>query len=289
MWIEHTVRLSYQVLYCYTGSAMPELPEVETIRTELLPWVLERQFVEITILDSKLAQSLSAEGLQGLIGQSVQKLERRGKYLIFRLSNEQSLIIHLRMTGSLLVNPREVDKYARAIFLFSGGTKLVFSDMRRLGVFYLVEDAESVVGRLGVEPLSDSFTIELLLKLMRKHHIPVKIALLDQSIVAGIGNMYADETLFAAKVHPLVLTDELSIQQVQNIYYSVGNVLSSAIQSKGASIATYIRPDGEIGIAQNQFKVAHRKGERCYVCQTPIQRIMLRGRGSYFCPRCQSE
>ena len=268
---------------------MPELPEVETIRTELLPWVLERRFVEVSVLDSKLLLALPAGGLQRLVGHSVQDLERRGKYLIFHLSNKQALIIHLRMTGRLLVAPREVDKYARAIFLFSGGTKLVFSDMRRLGVIYLAEDAESVVGRLGVEPLSDSFTIELLLKLMRKHHIPIKVALLAQSIIAGIGNMYADEALFTAKVHPLILTDELSIQQVRNLYYSVGSVLSSAINNKGASIDTYVRPDGELGIAQIQFKVAHRKGEPCYVCGTTIQRIMLRGRGSYFCPRCQSD
>ena len=268
---------------------MPELPEVETIRTELLPWVLERRFVEVNVLDSKLVQVLPAGGLQGLVGQSVQNLERRGKYLIFHLSNKQSLIIHLRMTGSLLVDPGEIDKYTRAIFLFSGGMKLVFSDMRRLGVIYLVEDAESVVGRLGVDPLSDSFTIELLLKIMKKHRIPIKVALLDQSIIAGIGNMYADEALFAAKVHPLILTDELSAKQVRNLHYSIGSVLSSAIKSKGASIDTYIRPDGELGAAQIQFKVAHRKGEQCYVCQAPIQRIMLRGRGSYFCPRCQSE
>ena len=200
---------------------MPELPEVETIRTELLPWVLEQQFVEVNVLDSKLVQSSLAGGLQMLVGQSVQNLERRGKYLIFHLSNKQSLIIHLRMTGRLLIDPKEVDKYARAIFLFSSGTKLVFSDMRRLGVIYLVRDAESVVGRLGVDPLSDGFTVELLLKLMRRHRIPIKVALLDQSIIAGIGNMYADEALFAAKVHPLVLTDELSIQQGENLYLSL--------------------------------------------------------------------
>ncbi len=268
---------------------MPELPEVETIRTELLPWVLERRFVEINVLDSKLIQALPAGGLQGLVGQNVQGLDRRGKYLIFHLSNMQSLIIHLRMTGRLLVAQGEADKYVRASFFFEGGMKLVFSDMRRLGVIYLVEDAETVVGRLGVEPLSDSFTTELLLKLMRKHHVPVKVALLDQSIIAGIGNMYADEALFAAQVHPLVLTEELSVQQVQNLYYSIGSVLSSAIKSKGASIDTYVRPAGELGIAQIQFKVAHRKGEPCSVCGTPIQRIMLRGRGSYFCPCCQSE
>ena len=268
---------------------MPELPEVETIRTELLPWVLERRFVEINVLDSKLIQALPVGGLQGLVGQNVQGLDRRGKYLIFHLSNMQSLIIHLRMTGRLLLAQGEADKYVRASFFFEGGMKLVFSDMRRLGVIYLVEDAETVVGRLGVEPLSDSFTTELLLKLMRKHHVPVKVALLDQSIIAGIGNMYADEALFAAQVHPLVLTEELSVQQVQNLYYSIGSVLSSAIKSKGASIDTYVRPAGELGIAQIQFKVAHRKGEPCSVCGTPIQRIMLRGRGSYFCPCCQSE
>ena len=268
---------------------MPELPEVETIRTELLPWVLQKQLVEINVLDSKLIQALPAGGLQGLVGQNVQSLDRRGKYLIFRLSNKQSLIIHLRMTGRLLVTPGKADKYVRASFLFAGGIKLVFSDMRRLGVIYLVEDAEAVVGRLGVEPLSDSFTIELLLKLIRKHHIPVKVALLDQSIMAGIGNMYSDEALFAAQVHPLVFTDELSVQQVRNLHYSIGSVLSSAIKSKGASIDTYVRPAGELGIAQIQFKVAHRRGEQCSVCGTAVQRIMLRGRGSYFCPRCQPE
>ncbi len=267
---------------------MPELPEVETIRTELLPWVLERRFVDINVLDSKLMQTMPVEGLQGLVGQHVQDLERRGKYLIFHVSNGQSLIIHLRMTGSLLLNPEVLDKYARVIFYFADDMKLVFSDMRRLGVVYLVENAELVVGKLGVEPLSDNFTAELLLKLMKKHHIPVKIALLDQSIIAGIGNMYADEALFAAKIHPLILTDELSIQQVQNLYHSIGSVLSLAIKSKGASISTYIRPYGGLGIAQNHFKVAHLKGQPCCVCGTPVQRIMLRGRGSYFCPRCQA-
>jgi len=283
------IGLSFQRLYCYTGFAMPELPEVETIRIDLQPWVLGRRFVEIKILDNKLMKALPAGGLQSMVGQNVQNLERRGKYLIFRLSSNQSLIVHLRMTGSLVVASGEVDKYTRASFLFTDGVMLVFNDMRRLGVMYLVEDAEAVVGRLGVEPLSDRFTIELLQKLMKRHHIPVKVALLDQSIIAGIGNMYADEALFAAKINPLVLTDALSTEQFRNLYSSVGSILSAAIKNKGASVDTYIRPGGETGIAQNQFKVAHRKGQPCYTCGTPVQRIMLRGRGSYYCPSCQPD
>jgi formamidopyrimidine-DNA glycosylase len=267
---------------------MPELPEVETIRTELLPWVLEQQFVEINILDSKLVQGMPSGELQRLVGKSVKNLERRGKYLIFHLSNNEALIMHLRMTGNLTVNP-EIGKYSRAFFLLANGTTLVFNDKRRLGVIYLVENAETIVGKLGVEPLSEFFTQDGLLKLMRKHQIPIKAALLDQSIIAGIGNMYADESLFNAGIHPLALTSTLSRQEVSTLFYSIRSVLSMAVSNKGASVDTYVRPDGELGSAQSYFRVAHRKGQSCYVCGTPIQRLMLRGRGSYFCPICQSQ
>jgi len=267
---------------------MPELPEVETIRTELLPRVLGQQFVEINILDSKLLQGLPSTELQRVVGKSVQRLERRGKYLIFHLSTDKSLIIHLRMTGNLTVNP-EIGKYSRAFFLLSNCTTLVFNDKRRLGVIYLVENTESIVGKLGVEPLSEFFTQDVFIKLMRKHHIPIKTALLDQNIIAGIGNMYADESLFDAGIHPLVLTSTLSRQDFRSLFHSIRSVLSAAVNNKGASIDTYVRPDGELGSAQFYFKVAHRKGQPCYICGTPIQRLMLRGRGSYFCPRCQPQ
>jgi len=267
---------------------MPELPEVETIRNELSPWVAGQSFTQVGIFDAQLVAETSAEGLRHeLVGQTIRSLERRGKYLIFNLSGGQCLIVHLRMTGSLLLNPDGIDRYARAAFCFSNGTWLVFRDQRRLGLIRLVENAETVVGKLGPEPLAESFTAGVLAGLLIKHHIPIKAALLDQNIIAGIGNMYADEALFGARIHPLRQADALSLQEIQALHHSIRNVLWSAIGSKGASVDTYVRPEGQLGVAQFGFKVAHRNGQPCSVCGTPIKRISLRNRGAYFCPNCQ--
>jgi formamidopyrimidine-DNA glycosylase len=267
---------------------MPELPEVETIKNELAPWVVGQSFTQVTILDTELVCGGSAEEVRrGLIGQKVESLERRGKYLIFHLSNGQSLIIHLRMTGSLLLNPKGADRHARAVFHFSNGHRLVFSDRRRLGLIWLVDDADTVVGKLGPEPMDESFTPGILGQRLSRHHIPVKAALLDQCIVAGIGNMYADEALFAARIHPLRKADALSPEEVQTLYQSIRRVLGAAIGSKGASVDTYVRPEGELGTAHFDFKVAHKGGEPCPVCGSTIQRVLVQNRGTCFCPRCQ--
>jgi len=267
---------------------MPELPEVETIKNELAPRVVGQSFTQVTILDDKLVCGGSAEEVRrGLIGQKVESLGRRGKYLIFHLSNGRSLIIHLRMTGSLLLNPKGVDRYARAAFHLSNGHHFVFRDRRRLGVLWLVDNADTVVGKLGPEPLDKSFTPEILGQRLSRHHISVKAALLDQCIVAGIGNMYADEALFAARIHPLRKADALSPAEVQTLHHCVRRVLQTAIGSKGASVDTYVRPEGELGTAHFDFKVAHRGGESCPICGSPIERVPVQNRGTYFCPRCQ--
>ena len=267
---------------------MPELPEVETIKNELAPRVVGQSFTEVTILDARLVCGGSAEEVRrGLIGQKIESLRRRGKYLIFNLSNGRSLIIHLRMTGSLLLNSEGVDRYARAVFHFSSGHRLVFSDRRRLGLVWLVDDAKAVVGKLGPEPLNENFTPDILGQRLSRHHIPIKAALLDQCIVAGIGNMYTDEALFAARIHPLRKADDLSPEEVQTLYQSIRRVLGAAIGSKGASVDTYVRPEGELGTAHFDFKVAHRGGEPCPVCGGTIERCVVQNRGSYFCPCCQ--
>lgn len=267
---------------------MPELPEVETIKNELLPWVLGQSFTEATVSDAKLVPDRSAEEFQhSLVGQTVERLERRGKYLVFHLSGDQSLIMHLRMTGTLMLSPERADPRARASFRFSNGIQLVFSDLRRLGAIWLVEDAEAVVGKLGPEPLSESFTPHGLAQRLSRHHIPIKAALIDQSTIAGIGNMYADEALFAAGIHPLRKADALSVVEVEKLYHCVREVLSSAIAKKGASVDTYVRPEGQLGRAQLAFRVAHRRGQSCPVCGTPIKRIPVRNRGCYLCPCCQ--
>ena len=267
---------------------MPELPEVETIKNELAPWVVGQSFTQVTILDTELVYGGSAEEVRrGLIGQKVESLERRGKYLIYQLSNGRSLIMHLRMTGVLLLNPKGVNRYARAVFHFSNGHRLVFSDRRRLGLIWLLDDADNVACKLGPEPLDESFTPGILGQRLSRHHIPVKAALLDQHIVAGIGNMYADEALFAARIHPLRKADSLSPEEVQTLYQSIRRVLGEAISSKGASVDTYIRPEGELGTAHLDFKVAHKGGEPCPVCGSTIERVPVQNRGTYFCPRCQ--
>jgi len=267
---------------------MPELPEVETIKNELSPWVVGQSFTQVTILDSKLVCGESAEEVgRGLIGQEIESLGRRGKYLIFHLSNGRSLIMHLRMTGSLLLNPRDMDHYARAIFHLSNTHRLVFNDRRRLGRIWLVDDADTVVCKLGPEPLEEEFTADILGQRLSRHHIPVKAALLDQCIVAGIGNMYADEALFAASINPLRKADSLSSTEVRTLYNCIRIVLAAAIGSKGASVDTYVRPEGELGTAHFDFKVAHRGGETCPVCNCIIERCVVQNRGSYFCPSCQ--
>ena len=267
---------------------MPELPEVETIKNELSPWVVGQSFTQVTIFDTELVCGASAEEVRrGLIGQKVESLDRRGKYLIFHLSNGRSLIMHLRMTGVLLLNPKGVDRYVRAVFHLSNGHRLVFSDRRRLGLIWLVDDANTVVCKLGPEPLDESFTPGILGQRLSRHHIPVKAALLDQCIVAGIGNMYADEALFAARIHPLRKTDALSPEEVQTLHNSICRVLGAAIGSKGASVDTYVRPEGELGTAHFDFKVAHKGGEPCPICGSTIERVPVQNRGTYFCPRCQ--
>jgi formamidopyrimidine-DNA glycosylase len=267
---------------------MPELPEVETIKNELAPWVVGQSFTQVTIFDTGLVCGGSAEEVRrGLIGQKIESLGRRGKYLIFHLSNGRSLIIHLRMTGVLLLNPKEVNHYARAVFHLSNGHRLAFSDRRRLGLMWLVDDANDVVGKLGPEPLDESFTPDILGQRLSRRHIPVKAALLDQCIVAGIGNMYADEALFAARIHPLRKADALSPEEVQTLHHCVRRVLGAAIGSKGASVDTYVRPEGELGTAHFDFKVAHKGGEPCPVCGSTIERVLVQNRGTYFCPRCQ--
>jgi len=267
---------------------MPELPEVETIKNELSPAIVGQSFTQVDILDTKLVSGGSPERVRrGLIGQKIERLERRGKYLIFCLSNDRSLIIHLRMTGVLLLNPADIDRYARAVFALSNGQRFVFRDRRRLGVIWLVGDAASVVGKLGPEPLDKRFTAHVLGQRLGRHHIPIKAALLDQSIVAGVGNMYADEALFAARIHPLAKADELSSEEVRALHNRIRKVLRAAIDGKGASVDSYIRPEGELGTAHFSFKVAHRGGEPCPVCGGTVERVVVQNRGTYFCPRCQ--
>ena len=268
---------------------MPELPEVETIKNELLSHVVGRCITDVTLFWEGMVRQPSVEEFSSrLIGEKITGVTRRGKYLIFGLARGEALIMHLKMSGSLLLKlaSAEPEKYVRAIIRLDNETALHFRDPRKLGVMWLVEDISSVVGGLGPEPL-EGFTPQLLAKLLRGRTAPIKALLCDQGLIAGIGNMYADEALFAARIHPLRPGNSLSVDEIGHLCDAVQRVLRTAIGNKGASVDTYFRPGGELGTAHFQFQVAHRGGEPCLVCGTSIERIPIRNRGSYFCPKCQ--
>ncbi len=266
---------------------MPELPEVETIKNELLPYILGREITGVTLLWEGIVRQPSVEKFYSrVVGQRITGLSRRGKYLFFSLSSGEVLVMHMKMTGSLLVDPAD-DRFTRAIFHLDNSKSLHFWDPRKFGVMWLTGDESIVADKLGPEPLEDGFTIEVLAHRLRNRTAPIKPVLLDQSVIAGIGNMYADEALFEAKIHPLKPAGSLNKGEIKRLHAAIRRVLWSAIGNRGASVRNYIRPDGSIGIAHFEFRVAHGTGKHCPTCGTPIERIVVRGRGTYFCPKCQ--
>lgn len=270
---------------------MPELPEVETIKNELSRSVSGLRFTDITVRDSRLVQQPDVERFcSELKGRLVRGIVRRGKYLIFNLSGGKVLVLHLMMSGALLFNPdKKYDRSARVVFHFDSGDRFLFIDRRRLGKAWLSDDAEPIIGKLGIDPLDPEFTVDWFAEVLHGHDMPVKAFLLDQSYIAGIGNMYADEALFEARIYPMRKAQSLSVQEVHALHAAIVSVLNAAIERKGASVDTYMRPGGEPGYAQFDFRVAHRRGDVCVRCGAPIRRIAVRNRGTYFCPHCQKQ
>ncbi len=272
---------------------MPELPEVETIKNDLRPVVEGRRFTSVSLFWPRIVIGPSAEELcQRLPGQVIEEVARRGKYLIFRLAGGESLALHFRMSGSLLLRKKTVastepNRYVTAVFGLDGGLEMLFCDRRKLGTVSLVKDEREIATKLGPEPLDASFTPKVLRERLGKRKAPIKAVLCDQKFVAGIGNMYADEALFFASIHPLRPANSLSEEETKRLHRAIRQVLNKAIGSAGATISDYRRPGGEPGSQQYAFYVAHRGGQTCKVCATPIERIPVRNRGTYFCPQCQ--
>lgn len=269
---------------------MPELPEVETVKNELIPHIIGRKFTGVTFLWEGIVKNLPVEDFcSRLLGQEITGLARHGKYLIISLSSDDLLVMHLKMSGSLLIShdSTEPPKYTRAIIHLDKGTDIFFRDPRKFGAMWLIKDSSSVTKKLGPEPLEADFTPQVLAQRLRNRKAPIKALLCDQSVIAGIGNMYSDEALFAAGIHPLRQGGSLSADEIARLHQTIQQVLRTAIGNKGASIVNYYRPNGEPGKAHFEFKVAHGRGKTCPVCGSPLQRIPVRNRGSYFCPKCQ--
>ncbi len=272
---------------------MPELPEVETIVNDLRPMVRGRTFTSVSLSWPRMVLQPSAEEfLRRLPGRAITGIGRRGKYLIFRLDSGEALVLHLRMTGALLLRPGgsaspDAVPYVTARFGLDDGAVLLFCDRRKLGTAALLTDERELDRKLGPEPLDPRFTPSVLAERLGRRKAPIKAMLCDQKFVAGIGNMYADEALFFAGIHPLRPANSLSGDETGRLHRAIREVLKTGIANAGATFSDYRRPGGEKGRQQEAFKVAHRGGQTCYACSTPIERIPVRNRGTYFCPRCQ--
>lgn len=274
------------------GPAMPELPEVETIRRGLAPLVEGRRIVRLQIADPRWCAPLAPDELRAVVeGRRVRALARRGKWLVFDLEDDVALICHLRMTGTLLYDPDPGEPHQRVRFRLDDGHELRFCDPRRFGTGELAiggpARAAFFARRVGLEPLGGGLDGAALRALVRGRRAPVKAFLLDQRRIAGVGNIYADEALFRAGIHPLRPAGSLTRAQCAALASGVEDALRAGLAAGGATIDDFRRPDGVAGAFQDEFLVHRRAGEPCPRCGAPIARFVAAGRATYACERCQ--
>ena len=276
------------------ASVVPELPEVETVRRRLEPVLVGRTFERVTIFDPRVVRPLDPERVAAeLAGERVAAVDRRGKYLIFRFESGRVLLIHLRMTGSLRHAPAGElgdDPHRRAVVTLDDGSDVAYRDVRRFGTWLLLDPGEEVpylAERLGGEPFDAAFTPAALAARLRSRRAPLKAALLDQRSLAGMGNIYADEALWRARLHPLRPAGSLDANETRRLHRAVRAALAAGIARQGASLRDYATPDGGRGRMQLEFRVYGRTGEPCDRCGTAIEKTRVAGRGTWYCPGCQ--
>jgi formamidopyrimidine-DNA glycosylase len=271
---------------------VPELPEVETIRRQLEPLVEGRVLARLQIADPRWCLPLAPEAIVDAVeGRRVERLGRRGKYLVWELADEAFLIMHLRMTGTLLYDPPPGTPYERVRFALDDGHELRFCDPRRFGTGELALGAAArdafFAARLGLEPLDGELTGAALRGMARGRRAPVKAFLLDQRRIAGVGNIYADEALFRARIHPLRPAGALTGAQWEKVADAVRETLLAGLAAGGATIDDFRHADGVAGAFQNEFLVHRRQGDPCPVCGSPVVKFVAGGRGTYACEKCQ--
>jgi formamidopyrimidine-DNA glycosylase len=288
---------------------MPELPEVETIRRDLSAKIVGGKIISVEVRDRKLGEAKNFARI--LVGNKIIAAERIGKLLIMRLADKNFLLIHLKMTGQLVYEDQEEllagghpfadgdllreiggklpNKYTRFILNFSGGRKLFFNDTRRFGYVKIVGNKElaEIKSKYGIEPLRSEFTPANLKKVLAGKKINIKAALMDQKNIAGIGNIYASEILFAARIKPTRPAGSLKEGEIKKIFQASGAVLKNAIKHRGTTFSDYVDTSGKKGNFSKLLKVYERAGERCPVCGGTIKGLKIAGRSTYFCPTCQ--
>lgn len=271
---------------------MPELPEVETVVRGLRDKLVGRTIINMWYdWDNTLRGLPAADFAARIAGQKITAMTRRAKYIVMPMSHD-ILMVHLKMTGRLYVadvdNTNDADRWVHVKFGLDNGQELRFSDSRKFGRVYLTPTVEAVTGDLGPEPLEDKFTEAVFRERLRGRSKTIKALLLDQTFVAGTGNIYADEALHRAKIHPLRKSETLTDTDIAALYTSLRAALAAGIDYEGASIHWYRKPDGSEGRSQEHFWVYGRAGEPCHSCGTRIEKIRVAQRGTHFCPVCQS-
>jgi formamidopyrimidine-DNA glycosylase len=287
---------------------MPELPEVETVVRQLEPEVEGRRIERLEVLDQRWSRPIPPEQLGDEVsGETIERLGRRGKYILIHLDGERTLVMHLRMTGNLILREGEEvldpsegrrlyesersteERHLRARFLLDDGRELWFTDPRRFGEAFLLDDSqlEERFAKLGMEPFSPEFTPQALGATAAGRTAPLKSFLLDQSRIAGVGNIYADEALHRAELHPLSPAGSMKPEHLEALRNAVVAALEAGIDAGGSSIDDYRDARGERGTMQDEFLVHTREGEECLRCGEAIVRIVVGGRSTYFCPACQ--
>lgn len=286
---------------------MPELPEVETIRHGLGPILIGRQIIDVIVLNEKSFHGSTNDASQFIAGATITEVRRRAKVLIVDLSTDYSLVIHLKMTGQIVVrgtnnwaggHPNESfvedlpNKSTRVYFTFDDGTKLFFNDQRKFGWIKLLPTITinelAFISKLGPEPLTGSPLGEFLTRVRRRNNTTIKAAILDQSVIAGIGNIYADEALWIAKIHPLTRVRDLSDDQLGTVLQGAIQAMTASLESGGSTMQNYVKADGSRGNYLDLFaNVFRREGLACPRCGSIIEKIRVAGRGTHICLYCQ--
>ena len=275
---------------------MPELPEVETVKEVLKPKLVGLEIKDVIIHHDRMIKTSSvADFRDQIIGQKFTNIKRRGKYLIFELEN-YFLLSHLRMEGKFFYGDDEGarETHIHVEFVLSNGLKLRYEDVRKFGTFHLYDKevslgSTSAFSVLGPEPWEDEFNVDYVMEFLKGKKMPIKSMLLSQKVVAGLGNIYVDEVLFASFVHPMKKSSDLTREEVKNVVYYTRDILSQAIVHKGTTIRTFSSQHGMSGEFQNFLQVHTKKDEPCPRCSTPILKTKVGGRGTYFCVACQPE
>ncbi len=280
---------------------MPELPEVETVRRGLLPVMEGHVILSAQVNRPDLRFPLPDRMAERLTGQTVLSLRRRSKYILADLSSDETLLIHLGMSGRMLISGAMVgefhhthpapQKHDHVVLMMQSGAQITFNDARRFGSMDLMPTANwqshKLLAGLGPEPLGNAFNAPYLAHRLEGRQTPIKSALLDQSIVSGLGNIYVCEVLHRAQIAPTRRAGAITPAEITQIVPLIREVLTEAIEAGGSSLRDYRQTDGELGYFQHTFRVYDREGEPCLTCQTPIARLVQSGRSSFYCPTCQ--